>query len=102
MTLLDDLLGRRSGDLRDEVATMIGRLAAPLSDEELRQGWSSEKKQKWLDWFTNLDQQLASEQPLQPHNAVARAMDFDGIGGGSLSDLAVRISNRLDAGERYR
>ena len=102
MTLLDSLLGRGSGDLRDEVTTMMERLAAPVSDDELAAGWSSQKKQKWLNWFANLDQQLASGQPPEGHLFIARAMDFDGIGDCSLSELAARIGNRLNDGERYR
>lgn len=101
MTPLDTILGRGRRTLRDEVATMIERLGSPLTDEEVRSGWSSDKKRTWLDRFNKLDRQLASGQAPERHTSLARAMDFDGIGNGNLSDLAARISNRLSDGETY-
>jgi hypothetical protein len=48
-------------------------------------------KTKWRDWFTRLDEQLASGQAPETYVGTARAMDFDGMGPTKLSNLAARI-----------
>lgn len=101
MTMLNRMLGGGRLALRDEMASIIERLGSPLTDEEVRAGWSSGKKRIWLDRFAGLDQELATGQALDRQASLARAMDFDGIGNGSLSDRVVRIGNRLDNGESY-
>lgn len=101
MTILNRLFGVKRATLRDEVTAIIERLSNPPSETEIDEGWDADLKAKWRDWFTRLDRQLASGQAPEGYVGTARAMDFDGVGHTKLSNLAARIDNRLNGGERY-
>lgn len=95
------LLGGKRRALRDEVAALIHVLSEPPSDAEMREGWDADLKAKWREWFTRLDEQLARGEAPEGYVGTARAMDFDGVGRTKLSNLAARVDNRLNRGERY-
>lgn len=101
MTILASLTGRKPLTLRDEIAAIIQCLSEQPSNAEINEGWDADLKTKWRDWFTRLDQQLTSGQAPEGYVGIARAMDFDGVGQTKLSNMAARIDNRLNGGERY-
>jgi hypothetical protein len=101
MTIFDRILGRKQVALRDEIAALIRRLSEPPSSLEISEGWDADLKTKWREWFTRLDEQLARGQAPEGYVGTARAMDFDGVGLTKISNLAARIDNRLNDGERY-
>jgi hypothetical protein len=106
MGMISRLFASKQVALQEEISELIAALRTPPSETERREGWDADLKSKWAAWFTKLDQQLADGEVPSPirrygYMGAARAMDFDGVGRTKLSNLAGRIDQRLNKGERY-
>ena len=81
------------------VEQLIAKLQQPISETEAKDGWTIDKRQRWIPFFTELLQRLKIQRPFDAeerttHIHIARAMDMDGIDG-KLTVEAAAISNQL-------
>lgn len=100
-SLIERLGRRRPRILRDEIQEILACLDGPVSRGEREEGWTDQLKLKWRGWYDEMDRQLEQGHPPDQKLSGARAMELDGVGQTTISNLAMDISRRLANGERY-
>jgi hypothetical protein len=78
-----------------KIDTLLESLNAPLSSQEMADGWITESKHAMAEYFTDLQRRLAVGEVPASVIHVLRALDHWGVRSGALLDLAVEISNDL-------
>lgn len=80
-----------------KIDSLLASLKAPLSSQEVTDGWITESKHAMAEYFSDLQRRLAGGEVPASVIHVLRALDHWGVRSGSLLDLAVEISNDLRA-----
>ncbi len=80
--------------LLSQITSMVELLRGPVSQEAERNGWTQQTAEKWLGIFERLHADVLNSVAT-PHASLSRALDHDGVTGGSLLEQAASISNAL-------
>ena len=80
--------------IAEDLRTLVLDLDVPFPESASANGWNIETWTKWAQQFRHLSQSFEQGKAI-PEASISRAMDADGITGGSVLDLAARVSNML-------
>ena len=81
-------------EVAKELASLAAELAGPMPESAASDGWTEATWTKWGQIFKTLHAAvLAGESEVR--GGIARAMDFDGVIGGSILDRAAGVSIAL-------
>jgi len=77
-----------------EVESLIGELAAPLSQSEISFGWTPESQNATLKLLNEIRAALVDRRPIEKLS-IGRGLDHWGVEGGRLLESACKLSNNL-------
>ena len=77
-----------------EVESLIGDLAAPLSQSEIAFGWTLESQNATLKLLNEIRAALVERRPIEKLS-IGRGLDHWGVEGGQLLENACKLSNHL-------
>ena len=79
---------------QNQVESVLARLGAPLSEEDIASGWTIESQEVAMEYFETLREAMTLNQPLPPLGIV-RGLDHRGVVGGDLLEEIARVTNYL-------
>ncbi len=80
-----------NAELEADVQTIITSLAAPVSEQEKGEGWTSDKKSKWRDWFADYQTKISRDEIVEPMSSAVRGMHSDGVDPSNISEKVGRV-----------